>query len=79
MRTQDAESSRPIIALLEARMSSELARLVEKHGGNPLSVPAMREIPADQNAEAVAVLLDELASGRHEIAIFLTGVAVSLH
>lgn len=78
MRTQDAESSRPIVALLEARMSSELARLVEKHGGNPLSVPAMREIPADQNAEAVAVLLDELASGRHEIAIFLTGVAVSL-
>ena len=78
MRTPELDSGRPLVALLEARMRSELARLVEKHGGNPLSVPAMREVAADQNAEAVALLLDELAGGSHEIAIFLTGVAVSL-
>src|SRR5262245_42311580 len=77
MRSQEAETHRPLVALLEARMQSELARLVEKHGGHPLSVPAMREVP-ETPSDAVAHALDELVSGRHEIAIFLTGVAVSL-
>jgi len=39
------KSTRPVVALLEARMKSELARLVEKHGGSPLCVPAVREAP----------------------------------
>jgi len=70
-------SVRPVVALLEARMKSELARLVEKHGGAPLCVPAVREAPRIQ-PEAVRELLDELSAGRHEIVIFMTGVAVSL-
>ncbi|HEY4105954.1 MAG TPA: uroporphyrinogen-III synthase [Polyangiaceae bacterium] len=69
--------SRPVVALLEARMKSELSRLVEKHGGTPLCVPAVQEAPALE-AEAVRGLLDELAAGQHEVVIFLTGVAVSL-
>ena len=39
-------ASRPRIALLESRMSRELARLVDKHGGEPVCVPAVREQPA---------------------------------
>jgi len=70
-------SVRPVVALLEARMKSELARLVEKHGGSPLCVPAVREAPRIE-PEAVRELLDELTAGRHEIVIFMTGVAVSL-
>lgn len=70
-------SARPVVALLEARMKSELSRLVEKHGGAPLCVPAVREAPRIE-PEAVRELLDELAAGRHEIVIFMTGVAVSL-
>ncbi len=70
-------SARPVVALLEARMKSELARLVEKHGGAPLCVPAVREAPHIE-PEAVRELLDELSAGRHEIVIFMTGVAVSL-
>jgi uroporphyrinogen-III synthase len=35
------------IALLEARMESELASLVRRHGGDPLCVPAMREVERD--------------------------------
>jgi len=70
-------SVRPVVALLEARMKSELARLVEKHGGAPLCVPAMRAAPRIE-PEAVRELLDELRAGRHEIVIFMTGVAVSL-
>jgi uroporphyrinogen-III synthase len=69
--------SRPVVALLEARMKSELARLVEKHGGAPLCVPAVHEAPHVE-AEAVRGLLDELAAGEHEVVIFMTGVAVSL-
>jgi uroporphyrinogen-III synthase len=72
-----SQSDRPIVALLESRMSSELARLVERHGGQALTVPAMFEAPAPA-AEAVQQLLTELAEGRHEVVIFMTGVAVSL-
>jgi uroporphyrinogen-III synthase len=74
---KSAQRARPVVALLESRMKSELARLVEKHGGTPLCVPAVREEPHIE-AEAVRELLDELASGRHEVVIFMTGVAVSL-
>jgi len=70
-------SARPVVALLEARMKSELSRLVEKHGGAPLCVPAVRETPRIE-PDAVRELLDELSAGRHEVVIFMTGVAVSL-
>jgi uroporphyrinogen-III synthase len=67
---------RPVVALLESRMQSELARLVERHGGAPLSVPAVREagqIPAD----SIHPLLTDLTAGRYEVLLFMTGVAVS--
>ena len=60
LRSQQPDSSRPIVALLEARMSSELARLVDKHGGGPLSVPAVREAAQLPNSGAVEQLLSEL-------------------
>ncbi|HET9934151.1 MAG TPA: uroporphyrinogen-III synthase [Polyangiaceae bacterium] len=72
-----SERTPPLVALLESRMSPELARLVEKHGGAPLSVPALRESPAFSVEHAHSVI-DELASGRHEFVVFMTGVAVSL-
>jgi uroporphyrinogen-III synthase len=67
----------PKIALLEARMSRELARLVEKHGGDPLCVPAVREQHELTPAETDRIV-SSLASGAHEIVVFMTGVAVSL-
>lgn len=70
-------NGRPVVVLLESRMRSELSRLVEKHGGSPLSVPAVSE-ERHIEAEAVRVLLNEIAAGRHEIVIFMTGVAVSM-
>jgi uroporphyrinogen-III synthase len=66
-----------VVALLESRMKSELARLVEKHGGTPLCVPAVHEAPQIE-AELVCGLLDELVAGQHQVVIFMTGVAVSL-
>src|SRR5262249_49049949 len=50
------------IVLLEARMNSELANLVRRHGGEPVSVPAVREVTKDSSAE-VAALIDGLSGG----------------
>lgn len=57
-------------------MSRELSRLVEKHGGSPLCVPALREVPAASLAATRAVI-DDLVNTRYEAVIFMTGVAAS--
>lgn len=36
-----------VVALLEARMESELASLVRRHGGVPVCAPALREVERD--------------------------------
>jgi uroporphyrinogen-III synthase len=58
-------------------MKSELARLVDKHGGEPLSVPALRE-QAELSEGATTTLVSQLESGEYDVVIFMTGVAVSL-
>jgi len=67
----------PVVALLETRMKSELARLVEKHGGRPLCVPAVGEAP-HQTAEVVKRFMSDFRSEQNDIVVFMTGVAVSL-
>ncbi len=63
------------IVILEARMASELAGLVERHGGKPLQAPAMREVPLP-NGEAVSGLLQAVNAGHIDTFVFLTGVGV---
>jgi uroporphyrinogen-III synthase len=63
------------VALLEARMSSELAALVTRQGGEPLCAPAVREATLDAGA-AVAALLNRLSAGEIAVIFFLTGVGV---
>src|SRR5260221_6548609 len=58
-------------------MSRELSRLVEKHGGEPLSTPAVRECHELDHATADQ-LITELAGGAYDFVVFMTGVAVSL-
>ena len=70
-------SPRPVVALLESRMSRELARLVEKHGGDPIGTPAVKECP-EFTPELANKLIDDLSGDRHEVVVFMTGVAVSL-
>lgn len=57
-------------------MSRELSRLVEKHGGSPLCVPALREVPLAVDG-VVRSVLDDLVGARHDVVIFMTGVAAS--
>jgi uroporphyrinogen-III synthase len=72
------EMGRPVVALLEARMKSELARLVEKHGGRPMCIPAVGEAP-HRAGEVVERFMTELRNERrNDIVVFMTGVAVSL-
>lgn len=57
-------------------MSRELSRLVEKHGGAPMCVPALREVPA-ASLQATRAVIDDLVHARYEAVIFMTGVAAS--
>ncbi len=64
------------IALLEARMSSEMADLVRRYGGAPYSVPAVREVPVESGQE-VSRFIDHLAHSSIHTVIFLTGAGVT--
>jgi uroporphyrinogen-III synthase len=62
------------VALLEARMESELASLVRRHGGQPVCVPALREVErdcTDEVARAHGVLVGEGA-----VIVLTTGVGL---
>src|SRR5207244_11514688 len=62
-----------VVATTEARRARELATLIEKLGGVPYSVPAVREVPRADRAPALAVL-DEILRGQIAAIVFLTGV-----
>ena len=61
------------IVCFESRRAVEIAELVRRHGGEPVSAPAMREVPLGENA-AAGELARRLAAGEIDVAIFLTGV-----
>lgn len=63
------------VALLEARMSSELADLVRRHGGEVIAAPALRETEIDATG-AVSDLIKRLAQDSIQVVIFQTGVGV---
>ncbi len=64
------------IALLETRLGSELAKLVERQGGTAIVFPALREATIDASAE-VAELIVGLSAGLIDLIIFQTGVGVA--
>lgn len=59
----------------ESRMATEMTRLIERHGGVPVVVPALREIPIPlQDNGAVFRFGVRLMLGQVDILILLTGV-----
>lgn len=64
------------MALLEARLSTEIAAMVERFGGTPYSVPAVRETPLEQ-PEQTSAFLDELCAGTFRIVVFMTGAGAT--
>jgi uroporphyrinogen-III synthase len=63
------------VAVFESRMAGPMADLVAKHGGIPLSAPALREIPLGDSPE-VAAFAEQLTAGGFDVVIFETGVGV---
>ena len=64
------------IGLLEARLSSELAELVRREGGEPVCAPSVTEGQLDVTA-LVPALIDELHRRYVEIVVFLTGAGAA--
>ena len=61
------------VAALESRMSDQTAVLIERCGGVAVKAPSLRELPLDDNAEALS-FAQNLIDGHYDAVIFLTGV-----
>jgi uroporphyrinogen-III synthase len=61
------------IVILEARLPSQLASLVTRHGGRPIEGPALREIPVPRGPE-IDGFIDLICAGRLNVVVFQTGV-----
>jgi uroporphyrinogen-III synthase len=64
------------IAILEARMSNEMAGLITRYGGIPCVAPAVCEVRRNSQRE-VAAFLEHLLAGSIHAVIFFTGVGAS--
>jgi uroporphyrinogen decarboxylase len=61
------------VVAFESRHAREMAALITRFGGVPRVAPALREVPAEENAAALAFGA-ELLAGRVDAVIFMTGV-----
>ncbi len=61
------------VLALEARRANEIAQLIRINGGDPIVVPALREVPLDDNKEAFT-FAERLFANQFDMMIFLTGV-----
>ena len=61
------------VAYVEARMTSEMAGLIERHGGVPYPAPVLQEVYLKDSPEVQQLVLDTCA-GRIDAVILLTGV-----
>jgi uroporphyrinogen decarboxylase len=61
------------VATFESRMAAAMADLIGRHGGVPVSAPAVREIPLGENPAAIE-FARELLAGRIDLVVLLTGV-----
>ena len=62
-----------VIAFLEARMPSEMASLIQRHGGVPYSAPVLQEVYQKDSPE-VAQLITDVCQGKLDAVVLLTGV-----
>ncbi|MFM8552763.1 MAG: uroporphyrinogen-III synthase [Nitrospiraceae bacterium] len=64
------------VAAFESRMADDMARLITRYGGHPVVAPAMRELPLENNAEALA-FGGRLLAGEIDALILLTGAGTT--
>jgi uroporphyrinogen-III synthase len=61
------------VVSFESRRAKEMAELIRRYGGEPISAPSMREIPLGENRAALE-LVPQLESGSFDLLILMTGV-----
>jgi uroporphyrinogen decarboxylase len=61
------------VAAFESRLAEQMASLIARHGGEPFSAPALREVPLEENVAALE-FAQRLFNGEVDAVIFLTGV-----
>ena len=69
------DRGQPLVAVLESD-PSELHALLQTHHATPITVPAVSKALYEE-LEAVRCLVDEFAAGKYEVALFMSGSAVS--
>lgn len=62
-----------VVAFLEARMGSEMAGLIQRHGGTPYPAPALQEIYLKDSPD-VRQLVQDICNRKVEVVVLLTGV-----
>lgn len=62
---------------LESRRSAEIEKLIRARGGQPFVAPSMREVPLENNTEALHFAV-RLFAGEFDMVILLTGVGARL-
>jgi len=71
----EKEFSGLTVAAFESRMAPEMIGLIERYGGQPMVTPAMREVPLEDNREALQ-FGERLLAGQVDMLILLTGVGL---
>lgn len=61
------------VAAFESRMAEAMAGLISRYGGQPMVAPSMREIPLENNTEALK-FGEKLLAGQVDMLVLLTGV-----
>ena len=61
------------VAFVEARMTSEMAGLIERHGGVPYAAPVLQEVYLKDSPEVQQLVLD-VCAGQIDAVTLLTGV-----
>jgi len=63
------------VLTLESRRAREIEKLIRTYGGDPLVVPAMREVGLESN-QLVLDFAKDLIAGKFDLVVFMTGVGV---
>jgi uroporphyrinogen-III synthase len=63
------------VVSLESRRSEEMVRLLSRYGFSPIAAPSMREVPLEDQVEALA-FGDVLLAGECDLLVLLTGVGL---
>lgn len=61
------------VVSFESRRAKEMAELIRRYGGEPITAPSLREVPLSEN-RAAFVLLGQIEAGQFDLLILMTGV-----